>query len=62
VQALRPAAPLEDAAGELVDDLDLAVDDGFVAGAFLERLGALGLFMLFDVGAVIGFVVVFVAV
>ena len=39
VQALRPAAALEDAAGELVDDLDLAVDDRVVDVALVERLG-----------------------
>ena len=39
VQALRPAPALEDAAGELVDDLHLAVDDGVVDVALVERLG-----------------------
>ena len=39
VQALRPAAAVEDAAGELVDDLDLAVDDRVVDVALVERLG-----------------------
>ena len=39
VQALRPAPALERAAGELVDDLDLAVDDLVVDVALVERLG-----------------------
>ena len=39
VQALRPAPALEDAAGELVDDLDLAVDHRVVDVALVQRLG-----------------------
>ena len=39
VQALGPAPALEDAAGELVDDLHLAVDHGVVDVALVERLG-----------------------
>ena len=39
VQALRPAPALEDAAGELVDDLHLAVDHRVVDVALVERLG-----------------------
>ena len=38
VQALRPAAALHDAAGELVDDLHLAVLDDVVDVALVERL------------------------
>src|SRR4051794_17843108 len=38
VQALRPAAPFHDPAGELVDDLDLAVLDDVVDVALVERL------------------------
>ena len=54
VQALRPAAPVEDAAGELVDDLDLAVDDGVVDVALVERLGAQRLDQVVDERAVLG--------
>src|SRR6266511_1587011 len=39
VEALRPAASLHDPAGELVDDLDLAVLDHVVDVALVERLG-----------------------
>ena len=39
VQALRPAPAVQDPAGELVDDLDLAVDDGVVDVLLVERLG-----------------------
>ena len=38
VQALRPAAAFHDPAGELVDDLDLAVLDDVVDVALVERL------------------------
>ena len=38
VQALRPAPPLHDPAGELVDDLHLAVLDDVVDVALVERL------------------------
>ena len=38
VQALAPAAPFHQAAGELVDDLDLAVLDDVVDVALVERL------------------------
>ena len=54
VEALRPAAAVEDAAGELVDDLDLAVDDGVVDVALVERLGAQGLDQVVDERAVLG--------
>ena len=39
VEAFRPAAALHDPAGELVDDLDLAVLDHVVDVALVERLG-----------------------
>ena len=39
VEALRPAPALHDAAGELVDDLHLAVLDDVVDVALVERLG-----------------------
>ena len=39
VQPLRPAAPFHDPAGELVDDLHLAVLDDVVDVALVERLG-----------------------
>ena len=39
MQAFRPAAPLEDSAGELVDDHHLAVDHRVVAIQAIERLG-----------------------
>ena len=54
VQALRPAPAVEDAAGELVDDLDLAVDDGVVDVALVERLGAQRLDQVVDERAVLG--------
>jgi hypothetical protein len=38
VQPLAPAAPLHDAAGELVDDLDLALLDDVVDVALVQRL------------------------
>ena len=40
VEALGPAPPLEDAAGELVDDLHLAVADDVVLVALEQLLGA----------------------
>ena len=40
VQALRPAAAFHDAARELVDDLDLAVDHEVLDPVAVERLGA----------------------
>ena len=39
VEALRPAPPGKDAAGELVDDQDLAVLDDVVDVALVELLG-----------------------
>jgi hypothetical protein len=54
VQALRPAPPLEDAARELVDDLDLAVHHGVVHVALVERLGLEGLDQVVDQVAVLG--------
>ena len=39
VEAVRPAAPLHDPAGELVHDLDLAVHHDVVVVAVVERLG-----------------------
>ena len=39
VEALRPAAAFHDPAGELVDDLHLAVHDDVVVVALVERLG-----------------------
>ena len=39
VEALAPAAAFHDAAGELVDDLDLAVLDDVVDVALVQRLG-----------------------
>ena len=39
VEPLRPAAAFHDPAGELVDDLDLAVLDDVVDVALVERLG-----------------------
>ena len=53
VQALRPAPALEDAAGELVDDHDLAVDDGVVDVALVERLGLQRLLQVVDERAVL---------
>ena len=54
VQALRPAPALEDAAGELVDDLDLAVDHRVVDVALVERLGLQRLLEVVDEVAVLG--------
>src|SRR4051794_2495138 len=54
VQALGPAAAVEDAARELVDDLDLAVDDGVVDVALVERLGLQRLDQVVDERAVLG--------
>ncbi len=53
MQALGPAPPLEDAAGELVDDLDLAVDHGVVDVALVERLGLQRLLQVVDEVAVL---------
>ena len=54
VQALRPAPALEDAAGELVDDLHLAVDDRVVDVALVQRLGLQRLDEVVDQVAVLG--------
>ena len=54
VQALRPAPALEDAPGELVDDLDLAVDHRVVDVALVERLGAQRLDQVVDEVPVLG--------
>ena len=54
VQALRPAPALEDAAGELVDDLHLAVDHGVVDVALVQRLGLQRLDQVVDQVAVLG--------
>ena len=54
VEALRPAPALEDAAGELVDDLDLAVDHRVVDVALVERLGLERLDQVVDEVAVLG--------
>src|SRR5215218_4888418 len=56
VQALRPAASLEDAAGELVDDLDLALDHLVVDAALVERLRLERLLEVVDEMAVLGLV------
>ena len=53
VQALRPAPPLEDAAGELVDDHHLAVDHRVLAVALVERLGLQRLDQVVDEGPVL---------
>src|SRR3954451_4421351 len=53
VEALRPAAAVQDAARELVDDLDLAVDDGVVDVALVQRLGAQRLDQVVDERAVL---------
>ena len=53
VEALRPAPALEDAAGELVDDLHLAVDDRVVVVALEQRLGLKRLDEVVDEGAVL---------
>ena len=54
VQALRPAAALEDAAGELVDDPHLVVDHGVVDVALVQRLGLQRLEQVVDHVAVLG--------
>ena len=54
VQALGPAPALEDAAGELVDDLDLAVDHRVVDVALVQRLGLQRLDQVVDHVAVLG--------
>ena len=54
VQALRPAAALQDAAGELVDDHDFALDDGVVDIALVKRLGLERLVEVVDHVAVLG--------
>ena len=54
VEALRPAPALEDAAGELVDDLDLAVDHGVVDVLLVELLGLQRLLEVVDHVAVLG--------
>ena len=56
VQALGPAPALEDAAGELVDDLHLAVDHRVVDAALVERLGLQRLLEVVDQVAVLGLV------
>ena len=56
MQALRPAAAVEDAAGELVDDLHLAVDDGVVDVALVQRLGLQRLDQMVDERPVLGLV------
>ena len=56
VQALRPAPALEDAAGELVDDHHLAVDDGVVLVLLVEGLGLERLHEVVDEGAVLAHV------
>ena len=48
VQALRPAPPFHDPAGELVDDLHLAVLDHVVDVALVERLGLQRLVQVVD--------------
>ena len=54
VQALRPAPALEDAAGELVDDHHLVVDDRVVDVPLVERLGLQRLDQVVDEVAVLG--------
>ena len=54
VQTLRPAPALEDPAGELVDDLDLAVDHRVVDVALVQRLGLQRLVQVVDEVAVLG--------
>ncbi len=54
VQPLRPAPALEDAAGELVDDLHVAVDHGVVDIALVERLGLQRLLQVVDEVTVLG--------
>ena len=48
VEAVGPAPALEDAAGELVDDLHLAVGDEVVLVPLVELLGLQGLGQLVD--------------
>ena len=54
VQAVGPAPALEDAAGELVDDLHLAVDHRVVGVALEQRLGLQRLDQVVDERAVLG--------
>ena len=54
VQAVRPPPPLEDAAGELVDDLHLAVDHRVVGVALEQRLGLQRLDQVVDQRPVLG--------
>ncbi len=54
VQPLRPAPAVEDAPGELVDDLDLAVDHRVVDVALVQRLRAQRLDQVVDEVAVLG--------
>ena len=54
VQALRPAPALHDAAGELVDDLDLAVVHDVLDVALVQRLGLERLHEVVDELAVLG--------
>ena len=54
VQALGPAPALEDPAGVLVDDLDLAVDHRVVVVALVQRLGLQRLDQVVDEMAVLG--------
>ena len=54
VEAVRPAPPLEDAAGELVDDLHLAVDHRVVGVALEQRLRLQRLDQVVDEAAVLG--------
>ena len=54
MQALRPAPALEDAAGELVDDLDLVVDHRVVDVPFVEGLGLERLDQVVDEVTVVG--------
>ena len=52
VQALGVAAPVEDAAGELVDDQHLAVFDDVLVVLVVQRLGASAWMQVVDEGAV----------
>ena len=54
VQALRPAPALHDAAGELVDDLDLAILHDVLDVALVQRLGLERLHEVVDELAVLG--------
>ncbi len=54
VQAFRPAPALEDAPGELVDDLDLAVDHRVVDVALVQRLRLQRLDQVVDEVTVLG--------